>query len=1024
MNGQKVTSGFTPKKTLAAIAVGSVLMLSSPAVLAADKVNGSMKGQVQVEAGNSLANVQVSLVHTSKGITRKTTTDSNGNFNLKALPIGNYTVTFTKDGFDTVQESEIQIKAGNSSVFNVSMFSEGVERIQITGSNIQRIDFENSTASITLTAEELAVLPIAQDLTSVALLSPATSLAADQDGDYGRGVSFNGSSVAENGYFLNGLNITDIRKGLGYIDMPWEAIAQTSVVSGGVSAEYGQFIGGVTDLVTKSGTNEFQFGVSVDYVPGSWTSQSPDTWGYDTTANSNGDYPLDPKLLTYNQEDYFGSTKYNIYASGAILEDTLFFYGVFNPQRIEDNSSSTSQYTHNEKEADYWLAKLDWYITDSHSLGFTAMNNEWKQSQYSASYDYENRERGEFGDPIESEWGGSLWSVNYSGIITDDFSISAVYGVTEQESRAINPTAGQPPAWDYRNGYWERLTDFIGHWDPRESKDTRTQARIDFDWELGDHSLRFGYTQEVIETYDNTTYSGGGTKYEYYWAGQGDVDWFNWRRANEGLAPTALQAGDAYGKKIHYAVAGETESRTHAFYIEDTWRVTDEVTLNLGIRNSGFESDTSAGDTYAEMSNQWAPRLGAIWDVGGNGETKVYANYGRYFMPISPNTNVRMTLGELNQSEYVMFDSIDAEGRPVNEEYINLFSSGDGTFTQPYRTLRDANLESMYSDEYVLGVTQTIGDDWTVGARYIYQILETSIEDTNMQYALSKFQKENPEEAKKLIDDQGWNIAGDWVGLLTNPGSSVLVQYDVDGDGVIGESEGVTWDADYLGYPKAERKYQALELTIEGKPTDNSRIAFSYTHSKSEGNTEGLVSGTHSQADPGFSTSFDSPEQVDYSYGETSNNIPNKFKFYGSYDFTEDFNMGFVFLAQEGRTRNRLGYHPQDVDSCAPDADVTTCSMWNVQNFYSAGKPSPRGSGGQGDWLTSLDLSARYIIDVGYGNIALSAKVFNVFNSNTPATYNDMTEFGNEIGQMNPNYGNATSYQAPRSFLLTARYDF
>ena len=158
-------------------------------------------------------------------------------------------------------------------------------------------------------------LPVKHDLTSVALLAPGSSLAADPEADYGRGASFNGSSVAENGYFLNGLNITDIRKGLGYIDIPWDAIAQTSVVTGGVSAEYGHFIGGVTDLVTKSGDNEWRFGVKVDYVPHSFlTENSPDQWGVSTQADDDGNHPFDPQLKINNQEDKHVSKRYNIYA--------------------------------------------------------------------------------------------------------------------------------------------------------------------------------------------------------------------------------------------------------------------------------------------------------------------------------------------------------------------------------------------------------------------------------------------------------------------------------------------------------------------------------------------------------------------------------------------------------------------------------------------------------------------------------------------------------------------------------------
>lgn len=1020
------TSGIQSRKSLTAIAVGTALMLAMPSAIAADKVNGSIAGQVSVESGTSLANVQIDIKHQSKGIKRSTVTDAKGNFNIKALPIGKYTISFKKPGFDTVIEQEIEVKAASKSSMNVAMFAEGIERIQVTGRNVQTIDFESSTAQITLTAADLAKLPVGQDLTSVALLSPAASLAADPDNDYGRGASFNGSSVAENGYFLNGLNITDIRKGLGNIDLPWEAIAQTNIVTGGVSAEYGHFIGGVTDLVTKSGDNEFKFGVSVDYIPGSLGSTSPDTWGYSTQADDNGDYPFDPLLITNNKENFYEKTSYNLYASGALIEDQLFFYGIFNPQKITDDyANATSKFTHKSKSADYWLAKVDWYITDEHSLGFTALNNEWEQNRYENNdYDYETGKHGELGDPDKSTWGGSLWSVNYSGIITDEITVNAVYGVTEQNSASVNPTPEQSKVWDRRDNWgWEKVGNWVGDYRFNQQDDKRTQFRVDLDWELGDHTIRVGYSQEKVETTDNIVYAGDGKSYEYRIMSQGTLDWLNGKRADIGQGPIeGVVAGDEYYRAREYDRIGTAESNNRAFYIQDTWNVTDEITLNIGLRNSSFDSFTGEGDKYAKMDNQWAPRLGAIWDINGEGETKVSINYGRYYMPISPNTSVRMTLGETNQYDYATFDEIGADGLPTNPESMYLLNYGDGTFTQPYETLVDADLDPMYNDEIAVAISHQLTDNWVVGARYVYQELLSSIEDTNMKYTLTKWMEQNPEEAAKL--DPNWDTSSSWVGIVINPGSSVKLAYDQNGDGKIDGDEGVVWDADYIGLPKAKRTYQALELTLEGNPTENSRIQASYTYSRSKGNTEGLVSGVHSQADPGWSGSFDSPEFTDHSYGNTSNDIPHKFKFFGSYEVTENFDIGAVMFLQEGRARNILGYHPQDVDSCAPDKDITWCDDWDRDNFYADGKPSPRGSGGHGDWITSLDLSATYRIDVGQGQVTLSAKVFNVLDANTAASYEDMTEFDKTIGLKDPNYGNPTSYQAPRSFLFTARYDF
>lgn len=209
----------------------------------------------------------------------------------------------------------------------------------------------------------------------------------------------------------------------------------------------------MTDLVSKSGDNEFKFGVIVDYIPSSIASQSPDTWGYSLQSDDNGNYPFDPIMISNNGDSNYEETRYNIYASGAIVEDTLFFYGIFNPQDIKDeyanaNEIDTRQYTRKDKQADYWLAKVDWPINDEHNIGFTALNNEWEQSRITRVTGDEK-----FLDPNKSTWGGSMWSASYSGIITDEITINAIYGVTEQTLDSINPTADHSPVWDRRDNW-------------------------------------------------------------------------------------------------------------------------------------------------------------------------------------------------------------------------------------------------------------------------------------------------------------------------------------------------------------------------------------------------------------------------------------------------------------------------------------------------------------------------------------------------------------------------------------------
>ena len=137
------------------IASSLALAITSSPVLAQDKLTGTIDGTVAQESGVVLSNVTVEIKHKGKGITRTVTTGDKGGFSIKALPIGEYIITFKKDGFQTVQEQNIRVVAGNSSSYSVAMLEKGVERIEVLGAMVRRIDFDNSTSSLTLDSTEL-----------------------------------------------------------------------------------------------------------------------------------------------------------------------------------------------------------------------------------------------------------------------------------------------------------------------------------------------------------------------------------------------------------------------------------------------------------------------------------------------------------------------------------------------------------------------------------------------------------------------------------------------------------------------------------------------------------------------------------------------------------------------------------------------------------------------------------------------------------------------------------------------------
>ncbi|MBL4915460.1 TonB-dependent receptor [Shewanella schlegeliana] len=993
MSGSNASKRFSPKKTLAALAVGSVLFISAPAAMAADGL-GVMQGRITTEAGSNLSNAKVIIKHESKGIVRETTTGANGSFSLKGLPIGKYTVTISKDGYYQVREQHIAVTMGNALTFDVALDLEdsGVERIAVSGARISRVDTSSTTASQVISMGELNQLPVELDATAIALLTPGSVAGDDGFG----GVSIGGSSVAENGYYLNGLNITDLRKGMGDIDLPWEAIAQTEVQTGGVSAEYGRFIGGVVSLVSKSGDNEWQFGAKAEIAPDSLAEPALRM--------------KDDGTIEEAKDGYWQETEYNIWASGALIEDKLFFYGLWNPFEEETTGYGESQINDNEWKTNRWFTKVDWFIHEDHSLGVMAFSNE---GDYTGN-EYQRDENGGRGDEIgvtESTYGGIGWNALYTGYLTDDITLTAMYGEITQSTKDNSGTLDQSTYWDLRSGSWERLGDWVGY-GSSETEDKRITYRIDLDWVIGDHTLRAGYDYERLEIADIYTPHGDGW-YEYFAAGPDN---------SYGLAE-----GTEYADLRIWGKNSETENVHTALYVSDTWEVTDTVTINAGVRYSEFSNTTGSGDKYVDLDGQFAPRLGATWDVLGDGASKLYASYGRYFQPVSPNTNLRMASAAYDSHIVSHLDGVNADGSPILGDEISRRVVADGSVPDADQLFNN-KAGSMYSDEFAIGYQQQVNDDWAVGVRGVYRDLKQSIEDVSFNYGMNQWILEN-------YDANTWHagngetsaedyFVGGWFPTLTNPGIGTEIYYDVDGDGV---KETVNVNADQMGFPEAERTYKAIELSFSGNVTDDFTLNGSYTWSKSEGNTEGLVRSDNEQADPGWTTSFDYPELMDNGDGYLPNDRRHNFKLYGVYNVTDDFSVGFNSYLQSGRPINAFGVHPEDQGYCVQAVAIDgTCygrDWYGASSFYAGGEAAPRGTMGRTDWIYNIDLNMSYTMDFNEaGRLNFKLNVFNLFNFDGVTGVDEQYEF--DSGAKNIRYGYADSFQTPRYVRASVRYDF
>ena len=238
-----------------ALAFGGVALtvgVVQPA-MAQSNATGTVTGRVEGTPGASVA-----LTNTETGLRRTGSVDASGRFQVTSLPPGHYKVDLIQNG-NVVRSNEVDVLLGQG----VDASFVNVQSVQVTGRRT-RIDLTTAANGTTFTAKELSKLPVQQNLTSIVLLAPNTTKG---DPAFGNAASFGGAGVSENSFYLNGFPITNPLTQLGSMELPFGAIQQANVLTGGFGSEFGRSIGGVLAVTSKSGTNTWEAGAIYPLEP-------------------------------------------------------------------------------------------------------------------------------------------------------------------------------------------------------------------------------------------------------------------------------------------------------------------------------------------------------------------------------------------------------------------------------------------------------------------------------------------------------------------------------------------------------------------------------------------------------------------------------------------------------------------------------------------------------------------------------------------------------------------------------------
>lgn len=1004
---------------MALVAAPAVTMLTPSVAFAQDFTTGTLSGTVTNTAGQPISGATVTVTQNGRAQSRTLTTDAMGRFRASQIPVGGYTVSIASAGYETYTDSNVRVTLGGAADFQFTIGAVGgsassVDDVVVVGTRSASIDFDRTTTGITVDVQEtFDRIPTQRNLAAIQLLAPSTS---QGDGAFGNEISISGSSVAENVYYVNGFNITNFRNFVGGNTVPFEFYQQIDVKTGGYQAEFGRSTGGAVIAVTRSGSDEFHGGMNYYIEPESLQGSSPDT-----------DLGLINSALNYDSQDTSDRSETNVWLSGPILRDHIYFFGFYNWRDFENYSTNNSgnQLTVTQDDP-FFGGKIDLYLNPDHRLELTYFNDD--QSQLLTQV-----------DPLggvsntNTYFGGETKIAKYTGRFTDWFTLSALYGegtfnqsiIGDLDAEfaivdlSVNQVRGNP-ALQVATG-----------------EDSRTMYRIDADIYVndffGDHHFRIGFDREELTSTNDTIYSGG-RYYRYYQAGSG------------GALGGAFAPGEFYVRDRLYVSGGSYSTEQTALYIQDAWDVSDRLSLQLGLRAEKFSNMNAAGEVFVETDYDLSPRLGFTYDVFGDRSTSLKGFYGRYYIPIAANTNIRMAGNELFTEDYYRVSSIGAGfapnagglaaclAAPGRDNCLPAFNGGavvQNVFSPGIvpesQSLVSQNLEAQYQDEFIVGIEHEISglgmfDGWTISANYIFRDLKAVMEDFDTNYIIDAYCA----YAGISSANCGSINAGGYV--LLNPGQDLIVTPDSSSFPFLA-GQTITIPAAILDIPEATRTYKALELTFE-RPWDGRwSLQGSAVFAESKGNIEGGVKSDNGQGDTGLTQDFDEPGWTDGSYGFLPNHRGQTYKLFGSYAVTEDITVGFNAILQSPRKYGCIGSYPLDSDGRANRSTITAwyCNLNAAPGALpgdGGGVLTPRGSQFEGEWFKNVDVSLAWNIPVSGipGRVQLRADVFNVFD------FESATDFV-EVGELapdspNPEYGFVSAYQTPRTIRLGVSYQF
>jgi hypothetical protein len=646
-------------------------------------------------------------------------TNSQGVFIARLLPPGNYTIEITAGGFQTARTTR---NIGMDQNFQPRIVLQTVAgaTVEVIASASSAVDPTSVQTSSNYDASKIDELPVGRDIISMTMMTPGVT-----QGFNSNDVQIRGGMGSSNLFLLDGQNLMDnVFNSVGFSFIS-DSFEETQVITGAISAEYGNVDGGVVNTLTKSGGNRFTGQYRVDMSNPAWNATRPwttfDRYATNTPnpAQIAGGGTPKPRAanvmtetFTYTLGGYFIKDKLWFHVS--IYESQAATAGVINSQSTNTGLDGRGANFTNKQEVNRYIGKLSYLVNQDHTIIGTYS---WNRTQTGPYVNLPSNPPGEFAALGYQDAPNWMYNFSWRAIWGPSFNTEVRYGA-KKLTLATGSLGGDPNQVEgsqvrdigsglmYNGGQWRAS-------DPdRRSNQTGNIKASWFANGYGTHELDFGF--DYYKGANESANAQGPTNWNFYVY---DFDGDN----RSAIPYYVIERKDAAGL--------ETTNESMGFYINDKWKLDNHWSFQIGIRWDNYKAAADDVKGTIASSSGFSPRLGVTYDLFGDQTWIFKMSYCRYNAAVmqqitgsvsnvgSPDAwlyysdiGYRIAAGQIT-SNAVRFNPDGSPnntyrvGNPLDLSLYTILA--DGSFPT-IATKIAPNMKNPYNDEFQIGATYSL----------------------------------------------------------------------------------------------------------------------------------------------------------------------------------------------------------------------------------------------------------------------------------------------------------------------------